>query len=73
MAYASHSDFSAGIRAQLDRFFASIGQGFNAYIETISRQDQIERLNAMSDEQLAAKGLTRDQIVHYVFRDKLGL
>lgn len=74
MAYTTASnDFSPRIRAQIDRFFVALGQGFNAYLEARSRRDQIERLQMMSDAQLQGLGITRDQIVHYVFRDRLGL
>jgi Domain of unknown function (DUF1127). len=73
MAFITTTDFSPRMRAQIDRFFASLGQGFNAYLEARSRRDQIERLQVMSDAQLARLGITRDRIVHYVFRDRLGL
>ncbi len=67
MAYTTATDFSPRIRAQIDRFFAAVGQGFNAYLEAHSRRDQIERLQRLSDAQLEAMGLTRDRIVHHVF------
>ncbi|GAA5078972.1 hypothetical protein GCM10023209_30620 [Roseibacterium beibuensis] len=38
-----------------------------------SRMTQIERLNAMGDDDLAARGLSRDAIPRYVFRDLIGL
>lgn len=60
-------------KSALDRFFASIGQGFNAYLAARSRIDQIERLEAMSDSQLAELGLKREDIPRYVFRDLLHL
>lgn len=31
---------------------------------------QIERLNAMSDEDLAAKGVTRQDVIRHIFRDR---
>lgn len=73
MAYVTTNDFSPRMRAQIDRFFASVGQGFNTYLEARSRRDQIERLQVMSDEQLANLGIKRDGIVQYVFRDRIGL
>ena len=73
MAFVTTTDFSPRMRAQIDRFFASFGQGFNAYIEARSRRDQIERLQVMSDAQLAQLGVSRDNIVQYVFRDRIGL
>jgi len=73
MAYVTTNDFSPRMRAQIDRFFASVGQGFNAYVEARSRRDQIERLQVMSDAQLDKLGINRDGIVQYVFRDRIGL
>lgn len=76
MAYfntTNGSGLGADIMAQVDRVFASIGQGFNAYLELRSRSAEIERLNCLSDAELARMGLKRNLIVHHVFRDKLGL
>lgn len=73
MAYISVPTLGTTIREQADRLFARLGQGFNAYLELRSRRDRIERLMEMTDAELAARGLTRDGIVQYVFRDKLGL
>jgi len=72
MAYVSQSDLRSTVRAQMDRFFASIGQGFNAYLVALSRSEQVETLMGYSDEQLARLGITRDRIVEYVFRDRMG-
>lgn len=73
MAFITTTDFSPRMRAQIDRFFATLGQGFNAYLEARSRRDQIERLQSMSDAELARLGISRDRIVQHVFRDRLGL
>ena len=70
MAYttkAVHLEHS-GIRRQLDHFFASIGQGFNSYLEAHAHAAEIEKLSAKSDKELAELGISRDQIVRYVFR-----
>lgn len=72
MAYVSRSEISSDLRGQVDRLFASIGQGFNAYLEARSRSGEIEYLNSLSDAELAERGITRDRIAHYVFRDRLG-
>jgi uncharacterized protein YjiS (DUF1127 family) len=56
-------------RSAFDRFFTGIGQGFNAYLESRSRIRQIEALNAKSDAELAAMGLSRDRIPAHVFSD----
>ena len=58
-----------GARARVDAFFASVGQGFNAYIERRSRMGQIEALNAKTDKELSAIGVKREDIPRYVFRD----
>lgn len=44
-------------------------RAFDAYVARRSRSDQIQKLDAMSDKELAALGIRRDQIVQYVFRD----
>ncbi|MCW1933015.1 hypothetical protein [Pararhodobacter zhoushanensis] len=72
MAFISATDFTPRIRAQIDAFFATLGQGFNAYLEARSRRDEIERLQMMTDAQLAELGTSRDRIVHHVFRDRIG-
>ena len=59
------------IRDRIDAFFAGMGQGLNAYMESRSRLPQIEALNRKSDAELAAMGLKRDDIVRHVFRDML--
>lgn len=60
-----------GLRTMLDQFFAGIGQGVNMYVESRARMPEIERLNAMSDAQLAERGLKREDIIRHVFRDLL--
>ena len=51
----------------------ALGNGLERLAEAHSRRDQIERLSALSDAQLQALGLRRDQIVAHVFRDRIGL
>ena len=46
----------------MGRFFQGIGQGLVAYAERRGRIDQINRLNAKTDEELQAMGLTRDEV-----------
>ncbi|RCW85895.1 hypothetical protein [Paracoccus lutimaris] len=65
------TNLSISLRDRMDAFFARLGQGLNAYIETSSRQAEIAAMDAKSDEELAKLGITRDRIVHYVFRDLL--
>ncbi len=48
------------VRKGRDRnFFAVIGRAYDAYRE-------FERLSMMSDESLAARNMTRDEIAHYI-------
>ncbi len=63
------NDIRARLMARFDAFFASLGQGINAYMHIKSRTDEIEALHAMSDAELAEIGITRDDIPRYVFRD----
>ena len=51
---------SAQNRLRLDAFFATIGQGFNAWLEVMSRRNEIEALFAKTDAELADMGLTRE-------------
>ncbi|MDA5556612.1 DUF1127 domain-containing protein [Shimia sp. MMG029] len=53
--------------------FRAIGNGLIALAENNSRVQQIETLNAMSDAQLAERGLRREEIVRHVFRDYMHL
>ena len=53
--------------------FARLGALLIEYGEMKSRRDRIMVLSALSDEELSARGLTRDGIVTHVFADKLYL
>ncbi|WP_170603596.1 DUF1127 domain-containing protein [Ruegeria arenilitoris] len=55
----------------LDDFFVKLGQGFNAYLMVQSRAAELERLNNLSDHELAEIELKRDDIPKYVFRDMI--
>ncbi|ROT99122.1 DUF1127 domain-containing protein [Histidinibacterium lentulum] len=43
---------------------------FETWMNRLARTDQIERLQALSDADLARKGLRREDIVRHVFRDR---
>ena len=66
-------DTDLSLPQRIDQFFAGLGQGFNAYIERRSRMDEIEALSALSDEELLKRGIRRDEIPRYVFRDITGV
>lgn len=65
-SYADHQGF--GIFARLGR---AISGWFLLVIESQSRAHEVERLQNKSDAELARVGLTRDRIVHHVFRDRM--
>ena len=69
MVFLSTSDFSAVRPSFLKTVFAATGRWFTAVMEANSRQDQVQRLQIMSDTQLAEFGVRREDIVRYVFRD----
>jgi hypothetical protein len=72
MAHITNSESRSFIESVADRIggtFAAIGRAFVTATEANSRIDRVQALNALSDEELAARGIRRDQIVHHVFRD----
>lgn len=68
MAYTI-TDFTPEMRRRLDGFLTRIGDSMAAYMDSRSRRDQIEALEAKTDQELAQMGLTRDRIIAHVFRD----
>ncbi len=67
----SHAGFS------ILRPFVAFGHGVVNWMERIavanSRIDQIQSLQALSDEELAKRGIERDKIVYHVFADRMGI
>ncbi|MFG6562771.1 hypothetical protein ACGYLI_01005 [Sulfitobacter sp. 1A13421] len=55
----------AGLRG----FFAGIGHGIMMGSTAQRRFEQVQSLQAKSDEDLSAMGIKRDDIVHHVFKD----
>ncbi len=53
--------------------FRAIGRFYISLLESNSRIQLVDRLNAMSDAQLATRGLKREDIVPHVFRDFMHL
>ena len=53
----------------LSSLIDGLTRGFGQIAEANWRVREIERLNAMSDDALAAKGLKREDIARHVFRD----
>lgn len=52
-------------------FRERLATAFWAYCDRLARTEQVDRLNAMSDETLAAKGIRREDIFRYVHRDRI--
>lgn len=53
--------------------FRAFGRLMVSMMENNSRLKRIERLQSMSDEQLAELGIQRDDIVHHVFKELYAL
>lgn len=70
---ALHSAQGTSLLRILATPFSAFGRFLVFAAENSTRMQTIERLNAMTDEQLAAKGLTRETIVRHVFADRMGL
>ena len=58
-----------GLRARIDLYFVSKGQGFNPASFVRQRLGSILMMEAMTDSELAALGLDRDDILDFVFED----
>jgi len=50
-------------------FLSGLTRGLTLYAEHSTRNDQVQKLNAKTDGELAAMGLKRDDIVRHVYRD----
>ncbi|MBP0484185.1 hypothetical protein [Sagittula salina] len=61
----------AALSSRIDRFLVERGLGFNPYALRRARLRDIIVLESQNDRELAAIGLSRDQILPYVFRDLL--
>ena len=60
-----------GLGARIAAPFLAFGRMLLKVAEANSRFEQVQRLQSLSDEDLAARGLTRDGIVRHVFRDRM--
>ncbi len=63
----AHPGLLGHLAAPFRAFFAAVV----TMAEQSPRMREIGRLQAMSDADLAALGLTRDRIIQHVFRDKI--
>jgi uncharacterized protein YjiS (DUF1127 family) len=72
MAHVSEridAGFGHKIAASVQSFFVSLFTALAVNRDHEARFRQVQKLQAMSDADLAARGLTRDEIVRHVFRD----
>ena len=68
----SPADFSGiahGLRANLAAFFSTLGHAIEINSTGHRRLQTVHALQAKSDDELAALGLKREDIVHRVFKD----
>jgi uncharacterized protein YjiS (DUF1127 family) len=64
-----HPTVSFPVLATVGRFFAAIGNGLVSMGENSSRYRQVEALQALSDAELAKRGIERQNIVRVVYAD----
>jgi uncharacterized protein YjiS (DUF1127 family) len=72
MAYAANAASVAwplGVLVAIKRVFESVFLAMSVAASYDARLKDIERLQRLSDEQLAAMDLKREDIVRYVYRD----
>lgn len=55
----------------LGRLGLRIWEALVSIAEAQARTEEVQFYNKMSDEELAARGLRRDEIVRHVFRDQI--
>lgn len=71
MAVASTNEtFTHSLGHRVAGLFNAIGHVFVAIAEASPRMKKLEQLSSMTDEELAAKGMRREDIVKYVFDGK---
>ena len=50
--------------------FTTVIDGLARIMENHPQTRQLEKLNRMSDEELAARGVTRHDVIRHIFRDR---
>ena len=69
MAVTTHIPAQSGFLAALDRAASAFANFIVSISVSHSRARQLAALSELSDEALAKKGLKREDLVRYVFRD----
>lgn len=67
---APHKSLARAAVVKLSALSASLESAVSQAVDRSARLDVVSRLEALSDTELAARGLTRDTIVAHVFRDR---
>lgn len=73
MAYTHETHTAPSLMAAMRRFFSNLSSSFSIAATANARLTRMERLNALTDEELAEIGLRREDIARHVFRDILYL
>jgi len=63
------TSLTTGILPRVSAFLSATGTALFNLTSHGGRMREIDRLRALTDQDLAAQGLTRDQIVAHVYRD----
>jgi uncharacterized protein YjiS (DUF1127 family) len=66
----AHAPRLPTVPAGISAFFSGLAQGIATYIDRHSRVAEVERLEALSDAELAKIGVRRDLIIYHVFSDR---
>ena len=70
MAYtALHIGAGSALLHTLAAPFVALGNALIRLGESNSRMKQVEFLQSLSDAERAKRGISRDEIAHYVFKD----
>lgn len=70
MAYTTvHTGAGSALLQTLSAPFIALGNAMIRLGESNSRTKQVAFLQSLSDADLAKRGISRDQIAHYVFKD----
>lgn len=64
---------TASITAPVRAFFSKLGAWFERITEANSKSREVQFLQSLSDQELAARGLKREDIVRHVFAGSLYL
>ncbi|WP_424931315.1 DUF1127 domain-containing protein [Amaricoccus macauensis] len=66
----THAPLSRNILGHAQSFFAHAAELATAFISAVHCARDFERLNALSDAQLAEHGLAREDLAQHVFRNR---